>query len=82
MAERGEVMLGGCVIDASSPQWACTACGESFGQRLTRELWEALGLAPLGIADRLGQRDDLLSLSARYEEHAIIVAEDLIVAGH
>ncbi len=82
MAERGEVMLGGCVIDASSPQWACTACGESFGQRLTREQWEALGLAPLGIADRLGQRDDLLSLSARYEEHAIIVAEDLIVAGH
>ncbi len=82
MAERGEVMLGGCVIDASSPQWACTACGESFGQRLTREQWEALGLAPLGIADRLGQRDDLLSLSARYEEHAIIVAEDLIVVGH
>jgi len=42
MAERGEVMLGGCVVDASSPQWACTACGESFGQRLTRAMWEAL----------------------------------------
>ena len=42
MAERGEVMLGGCVIDASSPKWACKSCGESFGQRLTHEMWEAL----------------------------------------
>jgi transposase-like protein len=42
MAERDEVVLGGCVIDASSPQWACKTCGESFGQRLTRDLWEAL----------------------------------------
>lgn len=41
-AKRGEVALGGCVIGASSPTWACTACGESFGQRLTREMWEAL----------------------------------------
>ena len=42
MVERGEVMLGGCVIDASSPKWACKSCGESFGQRLTHEMWEAL----------------------------------------
>ena len=30
-ARRGEVVLGGCIIGADSPAWACRACGEEFG---------------------------------------------------
>lgn len=27
-AERGEVVLGGCVVEAGDPTHRCTACGE------------------------------------------------------
>ena len=30
-AQRGEVMLGGCVVWDESPQWHCRACGAAFG---------------------------------------------------
>lgn len=30
-AERGEVMLGGCMVSPDSPQWVCTACHTYFG---------------------------------------------------
>ena len=30
-AERGELVLGGCVISSDSPLWACTACHAQFG---------------------------------------------------
>src|SRR5215469_18276303 len=40
------------------------------------------GLAPLGIPDPLGQREDLLGLRAGYEEDAVIVAENQILAAH
>jgi xylulokinase len=43
---------------------------------------DALGLAPLGIADRLGQREDLLGPRAGQEEHSIIVAQNQILAAH
>jgi len=29
-ARRGEIVLGGCVIEADAPLWACKACHESF----------------------------------------------------
>jgi predicted RNA-binding Zn-ribbon protein involved in translation (DUF1610 family) len=29
---RGEVVLGGCVISADSPKWACRNCGQRFGK--------------------------------------------------
>ena len=29
MANRGEIVLGGCVVD--SPQWSCQACGWRWG---------------------------------------------------
>ena len=29
---RGEVVLGGCVISADSPKWACRDCGNRFGK--------------------------------------------------
>src|SRR5260370_16844917 len=43
---------------------------------------DPFGLAPLRIADRFGQREDLLSLGTGHEEHAIIVAKDHILAAH
>ena len=30
-AERGEVVLGGCVVSRESPLFACTACHARFG---------------------------------------------------
>lgn len=32
-AERGEVVLGGCMIRMNSPKWACKTCSERFGER-------------------------------------------------
>lgn len=32
-ADRGEIALGGCCIDAEDPTRRCTACGESSGSR-------------------------------------------------
>lgn len=29
-AERGEIALGGCVIDERSRQWECAACNVTF----------------------------------------------------
>ena len=31
MAQRGERELGGCVLSADDPLWACQACHERFG---------------------------------------------------
>ena len=30
-SQRGDVALGGCVVEASSPTWRCTACGLEWG---------------------------------------------------
>jgi len=32
-AERGEIVLGGCMVrgDGSDPEWACRGCGKEFG---------------------------------------------------
>ncbi len=30
--ERGEIALGGCVIQEGNLQWRCTACGTDIGQ--------------------------------------------------
>jgi len=29
-AERGEVVLGGCMVSEDSPNWHCNACGEQW----------------------------------------------------
>ncbi len=31
-AERGEVELGGCVIEGEAPAWKCTSCEAEFGR--------------------------------------------------
>jgi len=53
---------------------------EVWRSQFVFEIGRLFGLAPLGIADRLGQREDLLGLWAGEEEHAIIVAENQILA--
>jgi len=30
-ADRGDVVLGGCIIRPDNPAWRCTACGRSGG---------------------------------------------------
>ncbi|MBE1534691.1 hypothetical protein [Actinomadura algeriensis] len=30
-AERGKVVLGGCVVWEGNPRWHCSACGHGFG---------------------------------------------------
>ena len=47
---RGEVVLGGCVIDVASPGWQCGACSRSWGVRDPRAwAWEiAEGRGELG----------------------------------
>ena len=27
-AEKGEVLLGGCVVEEANPNWRCTDCGK------------------------------------------------------
>ncbi len=29
--KRGEIHLGGCVVDEDSPAWRCRECGHEFG---------------------------------------------------
>ena len=29
--DRGEIVLGGCVVDENSPAWHCQGCGHEFG---------------------------------------------------
>jgi DNA-directed RNA polymerase subunit RPC12/RpoP len=29
-SERGEIVLGGCLIGANAPDWACVKCGAQF----------------------------------------------------
>ena len=36
MAERGEIVLGGCCIDLAGPERQCTACGHQW--RVKRRL--------------------------------------------
>lgn len=31
-AERGELVIGGCVIDDDNPIWSCGDCGERYGR--------------------------------------------------
>lgn len=31
--ERGEIILGGCVLGDTDPAWSCTECGHRFGNR-------------------------------------------------
>ncbi len=31
-AERGEVVLGGCMLTGEDPEWACLACGHRWGR--------------------------------------------------
>jgi hypothetical protein len=31
-AERGEVVLGGCIIWGGQPEWVCMACGLEWGR--------------------------------------------------
>lgn len=39
---------------------------------------QLFGLAPLGVADRLGQREDVLGVAGRHEQHAIVIAQDQV----
>lgn len=32
MAERSEVMLGGCILTEDAPDWQCTKCGQHYMQ--------------------------------------------------
>jgi hypothetical protein len=32
-AERGEVILGGCLVDDANPLWQCASCGARCGGR-------------------------------------------------
>jgi len=36
-AERGEILLGGCVIGPDSPTTGCPACGHRFSTRGERD---------------------------------------------
>lgn len=29
--ERGEIVLGGCVVESGMPMWSCPACGHESG---------------------------------------------------
>ena len=35
-SQRGELALGGCVVESDSPTWACRACGHRWGGPPTR----------------------------------------------
>ena len=32
-AKRGNVVLGGCLVDEHNPEWACQTCDHSWGRR-------------------------------------------------
>src|ERR1051326_4874993 len=40
------------------------------------------GLAPLGVADGLGKREDVASACDWHKQHAIVIAEDQVLAAH
>jgi transposase-like protein len=42
-ADRGEVVLGGCVVGLpdGDPSWACLSCGLRFGRRETSPITRA-----------------------------------------
>src|SRR5258706_7630542 len=40
------------------------------------------GLAPLGVADGLGKREDVPSACDWHKQHAIVIAEDQVLAAH
>jgi hypothetical protein len=41
LAQRGEIDLGGCMVNGDSPGWRCSQCGERHGSNeLLRELKE------------------------------------------
>jgi hypothetical protein len=41
-ADRGEVVLGGCVVlPSGDPSWACLSCGIRFGRRGTSPITRA-----------------------------------------
>lgn len=31
-ADRGEVALGGCLVDDRNPRWQCRGCGATWGR--------------------------------------------------
>jgi hypothetical protein len=31
-SRRGEVMIGGCVMELGMPRWHCRQCGERYGE--------------------------------------------------
>src|SRR3984957_5106851 len=43
---------------------------------------ELSGLAPFGVADRLRQREDFPGATGRHEQHAIVIAQDQVLAIH
>ncbi len=43
---------------------------------------DPFGLAALGVTDCLGQCEDLLGAAGRHEQHAIVIAQDQILAIH
>jgi len=34
MRDRGEIVLGGCAVDDSSPKWFCKNCGHKWGKEI------------------------------------------------
>ena len=56
-AERGEMMLGGCIVSSDSPEWLCTACHTYFGdheetfRRLFPKEWARRHLAREAAVD-------------------------------
>lgn len=44
MAERGEIVLGGCCIEPDSPERQCTACGHQ---------WRIQGRQPLNVGGQI-----------------------------
>jgi hypothetical protein len=43
---------------------------------------ELSGLAPLGVADRLGKREDFPGAAGRHEQHAIVIAQGQVLPVH
>jgi hypothetical protein len=35
-SDRGEIVLGGCVVERDSPTWRCRNCGHAWGGPPTR----------------------------------------------
>lgn len=50
-AERGDVLLGGCVVDVSNAEWHCSRCDLEFTSLTSRARGALLGLA---VGDAVG----------------------------